>query len=145
MKEKTFLMIKPDGVARGEVAEVVRRVEAAGFKFLAKKQFAMSRATAEKLYAVHQGKHFFNGLLNFITSGEVVVSVVEGENVIFKMRDLMGATDPREAARGTIRGDLREENVINHEGIIKNIVHGSDSKASADYEIPIFFGKEILK
>lgn len=145
MKELTFFMIKPDGVVRGVVDEIIKRVEVAGFKFAAKKQFAMPRALAEKLYVVHKNKHFYQGLVNFITSGPVVVSVVEGENVILSIRDLMGATDPRKADPGTIRGDLKEENVLNAEGIIKNIVHGSDSKSSADYEIPIFFDKEILK
>jgi nucleoside-diphosphate kinase len=135
-------MIKPDGVGRGLVQEIKTRVEAAGFKFVQSRFLIMPRALAEKLYAVHRDKPFYQGLVNFIVSGEVMVSIVEGEKAITGVRNLMGATDPREASPHTIRGDLRETNVINAEGIMKNIVHGSDSAESAAYEIPLFFSKE---
>ncbi len=137
--EKTFFMIKPDGVSHGLENEIFRRVEEAGLKVLRRKKMRMTEGQAADLYLPHRGKKFYPGLLNFITCGEVVCSVVEGEDAVSRLRDLMGATDPREAAPGTIRGDLREENVLNHEGIIKNLVHGSDSSESAKRELSIFF------
>jgi len=137
--ERTFFMIKPDGVSRGLEDEIFKRVKKAGLKVLGRKKLRITGDQAADLYSPHLGKKFYPGLLNFITCGEVVCSVVEGENVISRLRDLMGATDPREAGPGTIRGDLREENVLNHEGIIKNLVHGSDSSESAGRELSIFF------
>ena len=99
----------------------------------------MTRNQAVTLYSPHLGKSFYNGLVNFITSAQVACSVVEGKNAIARVRELMGATDPLKAEAGTIRGDLKEANIINAEGIIKNLVHGSDSPESAEREIPIFF------
>jgi nucleoside-diphosphate kinase len=132
-------MVKPDGVARGLEKEIFKRVEKAGLKVLLKKQLLMTREAAADLYAPHHGKKFYPGLVNFITSGPVICSAVQGENAIERVRELMGATDPREADAGTIRGDLREKEVTNSEGTIKNLVHGSDSPASAAREIAIFF------
>lgn len=139
MQERTFFMIKPDGVARGLVDDIKHRVASAGYTFAAEKIIQMEKGQAEKLYAVHQGKLFYPGLAAFIVSGKVFVSVVEGEGAILGIRELMGATDPRQALPGTIRGDLKEENVISALGTIKNVVHGSDSPESAKHEIAIFF------
>ena len=132
-------MIKPDGFARNLQDEIVKRVESAGIKILKKYEHHVSKEQAEDLYSVHQGKHFYAGLVRFITSGPVVCCMAEGENAILALRDIMGVTDPREAAAGSIRGDLKEENVLNSEGIIKNMVHGSDSPESAQRELAIFF------
>jgi len=99
----------------------------------------MSREQAERLYAVHLGKSFYAGLVKFITSGPATLMVVEGENAITRLRSLMGETDPRKAAAGTIRGDLREENIFTEDGTMKNLIHGSDSAENAKYEISIFF------
>jgi nucleoside-diphosphate kinase len=137
--ERTFFMLKPDGTSRGLEKEIYARIEQAGLKVIQKQRLKMSENQAADLYSPHLGKKFYPGLIRFITSGEVVCSVVEGEEAIARMRDLMGATDPREAGPGTIRGDLKEENVLNAEGIIKNLVHGSDSPESANREIRIFF------
>ena len=139
MRERTFFMIKPDGLSRNLSAEIINRVKASGLKITAEKETQMDISQAEKLYAVHQGKSFYPGLVKFITSGPVILMIVEGEEAVLKLRKLMGATDPREALPGTIRGELKEAEVINEDGIIKNIVHGSDSRESAEYEIPIFF------
>jgi len=143
LSERTFFMIKPDGVARGLIADIKQRVVSAGYTLVAEKTIQMEAEQAKKLYAVHKGQPFYPGLVAFITSGKVFVSVVEGEGAILGIRKLMGATDPRKAQPGTIRGDLREENVISASGTIKNVVHGSDSPASAKHEIPIFFAKEL--
>jgi nucleoside-diphosphate kinase len=137
--EKTFFMVKPDGVSRGLEKEILRRVEQAGLKIIQKKRFGMREDQAADLYSPHLGKPFYPGLIKFITSGKVLCCVVEGEDAISRMRELMGPTDPREAGKGNVRGDLREENVLNAEGIIKNLVHGSDSPQSAQREIAIFF------
>ena len=139
MLEKTFFMVKPDGVSRGLEKEIFKRVKQAGLKVVQKKKLRMTEKQAAELYSPHLGKSFYPGLINFITCGEVICSVVEGENAILCLRDLMGVTDPREAASGTIRGDLKEKNVLNAEGIIKNLVHGSDSPESARREIGVFF------
>jgi nucleoside-diphosphate kinase len=132
-------MVKPDGVSRGLEKEIFERIEKSGLKVVQKKKLAVTEGRAADLYSPHLGKKFYSGLIRFITSGEVVCSVVEGLDAIVRLRELMGATDPREADPGTIRGDLREENVLNAEGIIKNLVHGSDSPPSAQREIAIFF------
>ena len=139
MLVKTFFMVKPDGISRGLEKEIFKRVEEAGLKVTQKKRLRVTKDQAADLYSPHFGKKFYPGLLKFITSGEVLCSVVEGENAILRLREIMGATDPREAAPGTIRGDLKEENVLNAEGIIKNLVHGSDSPESAGREIAVFF------
>jgi len=132
-------MIKPDGVARGLEKEILKRVEGRGLRVEAKKQIQVSVAQAAELYEPHLGKSFYPGLLKFITSGPVTACIISGDNAIASVRELMGATDPLAAAKGTIRGDLREADVINEDGTIKNLVHGSDSPESAAREIPIFF------
>jgi len=134
-------MIKPDGVARGLENEIIKRVESAGLEITEKKKLSVDRETAADLYSSHLGKPFYPGLLNFITSAPVVAMVVSGENAILKIRGLMGATDPRQAAHGTIRGDLKEANIFTEDKTMKNIVHGSDSPESAKREINIFFGE----
>ena len=139
MQEKTLFLIKPDGVARGLGSEIISRVNTAGLKIIAQKQLQVSPEMAQDLYSPHFGKHFYPGLISFITSGPVIPMMVQGENAILKIRELMGATDPREARAGTIRGDLKEENIFTEHGSIKNIVHGSDSLGSAVRELEIFF------
>lgn len=135
-------MVKPDGVARGLENDVFKRIEDAGLCVIQKKKIQMTKDVAADLYSPHLGKVFYAGLLKFITSGPVICSVIEGENAIACVRELMGATDPREAKAGTIRGDFREENVLTEDKTIKNIVHGSDSPESAEREISIFFKGE---
>jgi nucleoside-diphosphate kinase len=130
--ERTYAMIKPDGVKRGLVGAVVSRIEAKGFRIVAMKQMQIPRATAERHYGEHAGKPFFAGLVSFITSGPVVAMVLEGENAIAEWRKMMGATNPKDAAMGTIRGDLATT-------IDENVAHGSDSAATAEREIGIFF------
>ncbi len=139
MQERTFFMVKPDGVSRGLEKEIFKRIEQAGLKVRQKKRLLLTQDQAADLYSPHIGKKFYPGLIKFITSGSAVVSLVEGENAIARLRELMGATDPREAEAGTVRADFKEENVMNSEGIIKNLVHGSDSPESAQREIAIFF------
>lgn len=126
-------MVKPDGVKRGLVGEVMRRIEAKGFTFVDVKLMNISRETAEKHYGEHAGKPFFEGLVGFITSGPVVAMVIEGENVIAEWRKMMGATNPADAALGTIRGDFAST-------IDENVAHGSDAPDTAEREINIFFG-----
>lgn len=139
MLEKTFFMIKPDGVARGLEKEIFTRLDAAQLKVESSKNVHLSSEEAAELYRPHLEKKFYPGLIKFITSGPVVACIVSGGNAIARLREVMGDTDPLAAGKGTIRGDLREENVINEGGIIKNLVHGSDSPASAAREIAIFF------
>ena len=130
--ERTFAMVKPDGVKRGLVGEVVRRIEQKGFKLVGMKLMQIPRETAERHYGEHEGKPFFEGLVSFITSGPVVAMVVEGENAIAEWRKMMGATNPKDAAPGTIRGDFATT-------IDENVAHGSDAPATAEREIGIFF------
>lgn len=130
--ERTFAMVKPDGVRRGLSGEIVRRLEAKGFRLVGLKLFRISRATAEKHYGEHAGRAFFEGLVSFITSGPVLAMVVEGENAIAEWRKMMGATNPKDAAPGTVRGDLATT-------IDENVVHGSDAPDTAAREISIFF------
>jgi len=132
-------MIKPDGMSRNLSQEIKNRIYAAGLKIVKEREFQMDIAEAEKLYAVHEDKPFHGGLCRFITSGLVTTMLIQGKNAVSEVRKLMGATDPREALPGTIRGDLREGYVLTDDGIIKNIVHGSDSPESAKYESAIFF------
>lgn len=126
-------MVKPDGVERALVGEVIRRIEAKGYRIVSMKQMQISRELAERHYGEHKGKPFYEGLVSFITSGPVVAMVVEGENAIAEWRKMMGATNPADAAPGTIRGDFASS-------IDENIVHGSDAPATAEREIGIFFG-----
>jgi nucleoside-diphosphate kinase len=130
--EKTLSIIKPDGVARGLIGEVIKRLESNGLKLIAMKMLKMTKEQAESFYAVHKERPFFQSLTYFMTSGPVVVMVLEGEDAIAKYRDIMGATDYREAAQGTIRKDFATD-------IEKNIVHGSDSPETAAFEIGFFF------
>lgn len=139
MLEKSFCMIKPDGVARGLEKEIFSRIENNGIRIVRQEVINMAVEQAAELYKPHRGKKFYPGLIKFITSGPVVVNLVEGEGVISRLRELMGDTDPLAAARGTIRGDLKEKAVIDENGIIKNLIHGSDSPESAQREIAIFF------
>ena len=131
---KTFFMIKPDGVQRNLVGEIISRVEAKGFLITKIKMMTISQELAEKHYEEHKDKPFFSDLVSFITSGPVVAMQVEGENVVLQIRNLMGATNPSESTPGSIRGDLATE-------LDKNVVHGSDSDESAERELTLFFGK----
>ena len=131
--ESTLLIVKPDGVRRGLVGEVLRRVEAKGLRIAEMRIVTIERSTAEEHYGEHREKPFFGELVEFITSGPVVVARLEGEGAIDVWRTLMGPTDPATAPPGTIRGDL---------GLVitENIVHGSDSPESAEREMKLFFG-----
>ncbi len=132
MKERTLSIIKPDGVARGLIGEVIKRFEQAGFKIIAMKMVHMSKKEAEGFYAVHRERPFFESLTIFMSSGPAVVMVMEGEDVIARNRELMGATNYKEAAEGTIRREFATD-------IEKNVVHGSDSPQTAAFEIAYFF------
>jgi nucleoside-diphosphate kinase len=132
LMEKTLSIIKPDGVARGLIGEVIKRLESNGLKIIAMKMLKMNKEQAESFYAVHKERPFFQSLTYFMTSGPIVVMVLKGEDAIVKYRDIMGATDYREAAEGTIRRDFATD-------IEKNIVHGSDSPKTAEFEIGFFF------
>ncbi|WP_379968516.1 nucleoside-diphosphate kinase [Ectobacillus sp. sgz5001026] len=135
--EKTFLMVKPDGVQRSLVGEIVSRFEKKGYQLVGAKLMQISKETAELHYAEHKERPFFGELVSFITSSPVFAMVWEGENVIATARQMMGKTNPSDAVQGTIRGDY---------GVTmgKNIIHGSDSPASAEREIGIFFKEEEL-
>jgi nucleoside-diphosphate kinase len=130
--EQTLSMIKPDGVARGLIGEVIGRFERAGLKIKAMKMLHLSKAQAQQFYAVHKERPFYDSLTTFMSSGPIVALILEGENAIQVNRDLMGATDYRKAAPGTIRADFAKE-------IEANIVHGSDSTETAAVEIAFFF------
>jgi nucleoside-diphosphate kinase len=132
--ERTFAMVKPDGVKRNLVGAVIARIEAKGYRIVGLKQMVIPREMAERHYGEHQGKPFFDGLVSFITSGPVVAMVLEGENAIAGWRGMMGATNPKDAAPGTIRGDFATT-------IDENVAHGSDAPATAEREIGIFFGE----
>ena len=131
-QERTFIAIKPDGVQRGFISEIIGRFERKGFKLVALKQLIPSKELAQKHYGVHKDRPFFSDLVSFITSGPVVAMQVEGENVVAQIRNLMGATNPSDATPGSIRGDLATE-------LDKNVVHGSDSDESAERELNLFF------
>ena len=136
-KERTFVMIKPDAVQRGLVGEIISRLERKGIKLVAVKLVSVGRELAEKHYGVHRGKSFFEPTVKYITSSPVVAMVLEGNNAIEMVRSMMGKTDPQQAATGTIRGDYGQF-------IGRNIVHGSDSKETAEFEINLWFKpKEI--
>ena len=134
--EKTLVLVKPDGVARGLVGEVISRIEAKGYKVVQLRMLQADRALLEKHYAEHQGKPFFEPLVEFMMSGPIVAIVAEGNRVIEGFRSLAGVTDPTVAAPGTIRGDLARDQGTK---VVQNIVHGSDSPESAAREIAIFF------
>jgi nucleoside-diphosphate kinase len=130
--ERTLAIIKPDGVARGIIGEVIKRLEGKDFKIIAMKMIHLSKKQAEGFYAVHQGKPFFESLTAFMSSGPAVVMVLEGENIISRYRELMGATNYKEAAEGTIRKEFATD-------IEKNVVHGSDAPETAAFEMAYFF------
>jgi nucleoside-diphosphate kinase len=137
-QEKTLILVKPDGVRRGLVGEVIARVEAKGYVVSSLRMLQADRALLERHYAEHQGKPFFEPLVEFMMSGPIVAMVAEGNRVIEGFRSLAGVTDPTVAAPGTIRGDLARDQGTK---VVQNIVHGSDSPESAAREIEIFFGK----
>src|SRR6187397_539402 len=130
--ERTFSIIKPDAVAKNVIGEIYTRFEKAGLKVIASRMVHLSRKDAEGFYAVHKARPFFKDLVDFMISGPVVLSVLEGENAILKNRDLMGATDPKKSAKGTIRADFAQS-------IDANAVHGSDGTETAGVEIAYFF------
>jgi nucleoside-diphosphate kinase len=135
--ERTLSIIKPDAVAKNVIGRIYTRFEQAGLKIVAARMKWLSRAEAEGFYAVHKDRPFFKDLVDFMTSGPVIIQVLEGEDAIQKNRDLMGATDPRKAAKGTIRADFAQS-------IDANAVHGSDSPQSASAEIAYFFPKQEI-
>jgi len=130
--ERTLSIIKPDAVAKNAIGQIYSRFEQAGLKVIAARMMHLSRADAEGFYAVHKNRPFFKDLVDFMISGPVVVQVLEGDSAIQKNRDLMGATDPKKAAKGTIRADFADS-------IDANAVHGSDSTENALVEIAYFF------
>jgi nucleoside-diphosphate kinase len=133
--ERTLSIIKPDAVAKDVIGEIYSRFEQAGLKIIAARMKLLSKADAESFYAVHRGRPFFDDLVKFMTSGPVMIQVLEGENAILRNRELMGATNPKEAAPGTIRADFAES-------IDANAVHGSDGPDTAKQEIAHFFSAE---
>jgi nucleoside-diphosphate kinase len=136
--ERTFAIIKPDAVGKGQSGEILSMIEGAGFRVLAMKMRRLTKQDAEAFYAVHRTRPFFPGLVTFMTEGPVVTLVLERENAIAKWRDLMGATNPANAAEGTIRKRFAGN-------IERNCVHGSDASETAAVEIPFFFaGNELL-
>ena len=130
--QRTLSIIKPDAVARNVIGEIYARFEKAGLKIIAARMARLSRGDAEGFYAVHKGRPFFNDLVDFMISGPVMIQVLEGDGAIVKNRDLMGATDPKKAAKGTIRADFAQS-------IDANAVHGSDAPDTAAVEIAYFF------
>jgi nucleoside-diphosphate kinase len=135
--ERTLSIVKPDGVRRNLIGEVYARFEKAGLRIIATRMVWLSQREAEGFYAVHRERPFFKDLVSYMTSGPVVVQVLEGDNAVLKNREIMGATDPKKAAKGTIRADLAES-------IEANTVHGSDSPENAANEIAYFFSDTQL-
>ncbi len=135
--ERTLSIIKPDAVAKNVIGKIVDRFESNGLRIAAMKKIKLTREDAAKFYEVHKERPFFNDLVEYMTSGPVVVMVLEGENAVAKNRELMGATDPKEAAPGTIRADFAES-------IEANAVHGSDSLENAQKEIAFFFAQREI-
>ncbi len=133
-KQRTLSIVKPDGVRKGAVGEVIRRFEGAGIRIAAMNMRRLTKKEAEGFYAVHRERPFFGSLTDFMSSGPIVVMVLAGENVIARNRELMGATDPKKAEPGTIRADLADS-------LEQNIVHGSDAPDTADTEIRYFFSE----
>jgi nucleoside-diphosphate kinase len=134
--ERTLVLIKPDGVKRGLIGEVISRIEIKGYSIVALRMLQADRAILEKHYAEHAGKPFYEPLVEFMLSGPIVALIAEGNRVIEGFRSLAGATDPTVAAPGTIRGDLARDQGVT---VVQNIVHGSDSMESANREVDIFF------
>ena len=138
MIERTFGMLKPDAVERGLIGQVIARLEAKGLKVVAMKMLKIDRKKAERLYEVHKGKPFYNGLVDYSMSGPVVTMILEGEGAIKRLRQVIGATDPAKAEPGTIRREFGLE-------VLKNVIHAADSPENAEREMRIFFEKsEIL-
>ena len=136
--ERTLVIVKPDGVQRGLIGDVLKRLETRGLKMVALKMMVVSQELARRHYGVHEGKPFFEGLIKYITSAPVVVAVFEGKDAIATVRSTVGATNPVQAAPGTIRGDLAVE-------IGRNLVHASDSPETARSEVALFFnGDELI-
>ncbi len=135
--ELTLSIIKPDAVAKNIIGEIYARIEKAGLKIVAAKMMHLTRAEAESFYAVHAGKPFFKGLVSFMSSGPIMIQVLEGENAITCYRELMGATNPKEAKPGTIRAEFADS-------IDENAVHGSDAPETARQEIQFFFSDEAI-
>lgn len=135
--ERTLSIIKPDGIASNCIGEVYRRIEKTGLKIVAAKMMQLTPNEAERFYAIHKERPFFKDLVNFMVSGPIMVQVLEGDNAVSKYRDLMGATDPKQAKPGTIRADLSKS-------IDENTVHGSDSLENATQEIAFFFDKDAI-
>ena len=136
-KEKTFVMIKPDGVQRGFIGDIISRFEKKGMKIVAMKFVSVSKELAEKHYGIHKGKPFFKPTVDYITSSPVLAMVLEGNNAINTVRTMMGKTNPQEAAMGTIRGDYGQF-------IGRNIIHGSDGPDTAEFEINLWFKPEEI-
>ena len=132
--ERTLSIVKPDGVRKNVIGDVYRRFEKAGLRIVAARMTRLSQAQAVGFYAVHRERPFFRDLVSYMTSGPVIVQVLEGENAVAKHREIMGATDPKKAAPGTIRADLAES-------IEQNVVHGSDSLDNAAREVAYFFAE----
>jgi nucleoside-diphosphate kinase len=130
--ERTLSIIKPDGVKKNIIGEVLKRFEEKGLKIAGLRKIKLTKEEAERFYIVHKERPFYGELTDFMSEGPIVVLVIEGENAITRVRDIMGATNPKEAKPGTIRADFATD-------IERNVVHGSDSPASAAYEIPFFF------
>ncbi|MCL1037727.1 nucleoside-diphosphate kinase [Shewanella corallii] len=135
--ERTFSIIKPDAVAKNHIGAIYNRFESAGLKIIASKMVHLSKEQAEGFYAEHSERPFFGALVEFMTSGPIMVQVLEGENAVLANREIMGATNPAEAARGTLRADYANS-------IDENAVHGSDALTSAEREIAYFFSAEEL-
>ncbi len=135
--ERTFSIVKPDGVQKNLIGEVYRRFEKAGLRIVAARMTVLTQAQAEGFYAVHRQRPFFKDLVKYMTSGPVMLQVLEGENAVARNRELMGATDPKKADSGTIRADLASS-------IEENVVHGSDSAENAAIEIAYFFAASDL-
>ncbi|MDK2790036.1 MAG: nucleoside-diphosphate kinase [Methanothermococcus sp.] len=134
MKERTFVALKPDAVKRKLIGRIIQRFEDKGLDIVDMKMLTLSREMVEKCYMEHRGKGFYEKLINFMTSGRIVILIVEGENVISIVRKMIGSTNPKEAEPGTIRGDFALSTP-------DNIIHASDSKESAEREISLFFGR----
>ncbi|MCD6330847.1 MAG: nucleoside-diphosphate kinase [Thermoplasmata archaeon] len=135
--ERTFVMIKPDGVQRRLIGKILQRFEESGLKIVAMKFLKVSQEMAEKHYEVHKGKPFYESLIKYITSGPVVAMVIEGQNAIERVRKMVGATDPQKAMPGTIRGDFCQH-------IGRNVIHASDAKETAEKEISLWFSDDEI-
>lgn len=137
VQERTFVMIKPDGIQRGIIAEIITRFERKGLKLVALKMIRMDKEMAEKHYAIHKGKHFYESLIDFIISCPVIVSIWEGKNAIALVRKLVGATSPNNAEPGTIRGDFVISTTC-------NVIHASDALETAASEMNLFFNQSEI-